>query len=126
MAEFIIATSDGTYSWNADDGDENNTVNIRFDPENNNAFADTQGFMRKKQEGYSRAKAKVKVALSRTEYEDIFAPMLVYPDYCEVTFDRNIPLRGTATGDFVFESMKVVQELAGPVYEVELVLTEII
>ena len=94
MAEFIISTSDGTYTWDAATGDENNTVNSKFELENNNDLSDTQGYMRKKQEGYNRVKATVIVALSREEYEDTFAPMLVYPDYCGDLTVFRLRLRG--------------------------------
>ena len=126
MAEFTMRTSDSVYSYDAASGEENTTANIIFELENNNVSADTQGYLRKLQQGANRVRARVTLALSQTEYEETFAPMLVYPDYCVVSFDRNIPLRNETAGNFVFEDMKIKQELSGPAYEVELILVEII
>ena len=125
--QFTITSSDSAYSWVAENGEESNTANIKFTAQNNNVSADTQGYMRKVQQGDNRVSAKVKLSLSIDEYEDTFLLMLIYPDYCIVTFDRNIPGKGSTSGNFVFEDMKIVQEFDdGDAVEVELLLTEII
>ena len=125
--QFSMYSSDSVYSWVAEDGEESNTANIKFTAQNNNVSADTQGYMRKVQQGDNRVSAKVKLSLSIDEYEDTFLLMLIYPDYYIVTFDRNIPGNDTTVGNFVFEDMKLVQEFDdGDNVEVELLLTEII
>jgi hypothetical protein len=123
---FTIKTYDNNYSYVAETADENATVNVVFSPQNNNVSADTQGYQRKVQVGRNRCQAKVIVALSQNEYENTFMPMLVHPAYLIVTFDRNIPLRTSTTGNFVMEKLKIKQELPDNVYEIEFILTEVL
>lgn len=122
MSEFIIRTVDNTYTYTS-----LIPVGIKFEQSVNIKTADTQGYLRKVNKGKIRNIAEVTIpGLSKTDYENTFLPMLEYIDDVEVTFDRYIPLRGTATGIFTFENMELVQEFSGDLYEIKLTLVEIL
>ena len=128
MAEFIIATTDGTYSYNSltQTNTPSKVAQITFDHEDNNSYSDTQGFLIKKQVGVNRVRARVNLILARADYEYTFIPMNVYDDTVEVTFDRNIPSKNSVSGRFVMGKPKIKQELPDNEYEIEFDLTEVI
>jgi len=126
MAEFIIQSSDGTYTYNSLTAGNGGckTATISFSNEANNKFSDTQGFLRKKQVGRNRVKVSVDLVVAQTDYENIFIPLDVYQDTVECTFDRNIPGKTSTQGTFILEKIAVKKELPGPTYNIELSLTE--
>ena len=121
MAEFIITSTDSEYTYTS-----SIPVGIVFTPQNNASFANTQGYLRKKQVGKSRVQAMVTLLVSVSDYETTFIPSLAYASNFNVTFDRVIPSRGTATGEFVFETMAIKKEFGDSTYEIEIRLTEVL
>lgn len=127
MSEFTVRTSDSVYSYDVADSAECKTANISFGIENNNVKSDTQGFLRKIQQGNTRINAKVILADSKARFESIIFPMLTYQDDLVCVFDRNIPLRTSDTANMVMEGYRVLQEFDDAnAYEVELELTEVL
>jgi len=121
MAEFIITTTDDALTYTDTAG-----AQIIFDAETNTVTSNTQGFLSKVQKGRVRNKATVSMLVTNTDYENIFLPMLEYPTAVNCTFDREIPMRGTATGEFNLLSARIVAELPDSTYDLELELVEII
>lgn len=105
MANFKIQSTDGVYVFQS-----SSPGKTKFPMENNNRFADTQGFLKKKQNGQNRMSSSTLIEVSRGTYENTIAPMLVYGDTVTITFERNIPLRGTNVGIFVFEKASITKE----------------
>jgi hypothetical protein len=128
MAEFIITTTDSQYTYNAltQTNINSKTAEINFRPVNNNVTSKTQGFLPKVQKGTNRIDATVNLTVSNTDYEQIFLPMLIYPSNVNVTFDRNIPGKTTATQEMTFDKMVIKKELPDTEYEIELTLREVI
>jgi hypothetical protein len=122
MAEFIITTTDSEYTYNSPDA-----VGIKFNPKTNNKTSDTQGFLPKVQKGKLRYEPSVTLKVTRANYETIFLPMLEYSSDVNVTFDREIPGRNTATGRFIFYSMNIEKEFDGGLeYEISIRLKEVL
>lgn len=105
MANFSFNTVDNAYTWTA--GSPGQTS---FIPENNNQASDTQGFLRKTQKGKVRSRATVRIQLTESAFNNTIAPMLVYPQDVNCTFERNIPLRNTTVGRFTFENARHSQD----------------
>jgi hypothetical protein len=128
MAEFIIRTTDSTYSYNVStqSGGGSDTAKIDFSNQQNAKFSDTQGYQRKKQVGRNRIQAKVDIDVTQANYEDIFIPMDQYPTDVVVTFDRVIPTTGSTQGTFVLEKIRKLRELPDSIYGIELTLTEVL
>lgn len=127
MSELILTTADSvyTYSLAASEGDP--TAQISFEYDSNIKTADTQGFLRKVQKGRYRIRATVTIMDTKSRIEANVLPMWQYPQSVNVTFDRNIPGKSTATGEFVMEAYKILQEFdAGAMQEVELQFTEVL
>jgi len=125
MAEFTIETTDSVYSYDVSQS-TGKTANISFEIDDNASFSDTQGYLRKKQIGDKRVKAKVTLVDTKTRIENNIYPMIDYQSNVNCTFDRNIPLQNDATATFVLEKVRLIQELAGNEHEIELNLTEVI
>jgi len=104
MTNYDIRTQDGAYVFTAI-----HPGKTKFALQTNNKFSNTQGYLRKKQGGKNRVQAVTLIDCTRGALENTIAPMIVYPDEVTVIFDRNIPLRGTNTGNFVFEKYKITQ-----------------
>ena len=104
MRLFNIASTDGQYEFKAESPGQ-----TKFTFQSNNRFADTQGYLRKKQEGAYRIQAETKIQVTRETYENTIAPLIIYPDDVIIKFERFIPTRGTATGRFVFEKADFTQ-----------------
>lgn len=126
MANFKIETSDGVYSYQSPSPGQ-----TKFPMDNNNKFADTQGFLRKKQNGQNRMRSETLIEVSRGTYENTIAPMLIYGDTVEITHERNIPLRGTNIGTFVLESAPITKAFDSDggddgMGEMKIVATEVI
>ena len=123
MAEFIIETVDAAYTYTS-----TIPAGFRFEPEMNKRTANTQGNLRKVQKGDSRMRTTVVVKVSQADYEDTIIPMWEYSEDVNVTFDRNIPGRGTDTGRFTFEDLKILREFneSGYEYEIQLNLVEVL
>lgn len=119
--EFIIRTVDNEYSYTS-----SIPVGVTFNPKNNLKTSDTQGFLRKVNKGKIRHEVEVIAKVSKTDYEDTLLPMFEYVDDVQCTFDRDIPMRGSATGTFTFEDMQLVQEFTDNEYEVKILLVEIL
>jgi hypothetical protein len=102
---FSISTIDNVYTWTGDtDG------RVTFTPEINNQTSDTQGFLRKVQKGTIRNRAKVRIEMTNSAFDNTIAEMLEYPTDVNVTFERNIPKRGTNSGRFTFERATPTQQ----------------
>ena len=121
MSEFIIRTVDNAYSYTSII-----PVGVVFDPKVNVKTGDTQGFLRKVNKGKMRYDATVTLKVSEDVYTNTFLPMLEYSDDVFCTFDRKIPTRGSTSGTFTFENIKLVQEFTQTEFEVELSLVEVL
>jgi hypothetical protein len=102
MAKFVMTTVDSAYTWSVT-GVEGL---VNYNLENNNQASDTQGFLRKTQKGKNRIRADVRIQATESAYNNTIAPMVVYPQDVNVTFERNIPLRNTNIGRFTFEDAR--------------------
>ena len=121
MSEFIIRTVDNAYSYTS-----SIPVGVVFDPKVNVKTGDTQGFLRKVNKGKMRYDATVTLKVSEDVYTNTFLPMLEYSDDVFCTFDRKIPTRGSTSGTFTFENIKLVQEFTQTEFEIELSLVEVL
>jgi len=121
MANFIIASTDSTYSYTS-----TIPVGYVFTPQSNNSFGNTQGFLRKKQIGKSRVKATVVLMVSVSDYEQTLIPMLSYATNVNVTFDRVIPASGVTTKEFTFETLALKQIFPDDTYEIQIELIEVL
>lgn len=101
MANFTMTTVDSQFTFTAKTPGQTN-----FTLQNNNQASDTQGFLRKNQKGKNRIGASVKIDVTESAYFNTTAPMVVYPQDVNVTFERNIPGKNTPTGRFTFESQR--------------------
>ena len=127
MTQFTIATEDAVYSYDSTESVEAKTVTIRYNLDDNASFSNTQGYLRKKQIGNKRVKARVILSDSKSRFESLIFPMIDYQDNVSCTFDRNIPFRATATMTMVLEKVNILQEFDnGTAEEIELILTEVI
>jgi hypothetical protein len=121
MAEFTMVTTDDALTYTNTEG-----AAIIFEPENNNQESDTQGFQHKIQKGRFRNRVRVQIRITSAVLENTILPIIEYPKAVTCTFDRNIPLRTTATGIFNIVASSTLQEFEGPEYDYEIELVEII
>lgn len=127
MSELIITTSDSVYTYDVNASQADQTAQISFEYDSNIKTADTQGFLRKVQKGRYRIRAVVSVMDTKARIEAALLPMWQYPQTVNVTFDRNIPGKSTATGEFVMEDYRIKQEFdGGTMQEIEMQFTEVL
>jgi len=119
--EFQMVTTDNEFTHTDTTG-----AAIVFEPVNNNIEGVTQGFQHKVQKGRMRMDARVQILVNLTTYENTILPMLEHPTAVNCTFDRTIPTRNSATGQYNFVDVSQVQELPSGEYDIELILKEII
>jgi hypothetical protein len=121
---FRLRTSDGTY-------DKTETqflasaLSAEIGIENNNIYADVINYTRKKQKGRTRTVAIISGVVSQSDYDNFFLAGKQYNDYWIIDFDRLIPANGTATGNFNFEDLRIIQDINNE-YEIEAKFTEVI
>lgn len=120
--EFQVKTTDDVYTYTS----TSRTASFRFEIQTNNKTADTQGYLRKIQKGASRVRAIVDHEFSQNDYENTMIPMLTYPSNVRLSADRNIPGTNSTGAEFTFESMKIVRELEGPEYGIEMTFVEVL
>jgi hypothetical protein len=102
---FQFNTVDNAYTWTAKTDGQTD-----YGLQNNNQASDTQGYLRKTQKGRNRILASVKIDVTESAYFNTIAPMVVYPQDVQCTFERNIPSRNTKTGRFTFENARFSED----------------
>lgn len=121
-----LTTTDSAYTYTAltsDGGDVIESWQIK----NNNKASDTQGFLRKVEKGDIRVECIVSLADSKTNLEANVLPMLTYPTNVNVTFNRNILGKSTATGEFTIEDYTIENEFNdGNSMEIRIKLVEVL
>lgn len=126
MSEFIIRTADSVYTYDVSDSTEAKSADISFTYEANLQESDTQGFLVKHQKGKYRIVANVAMVDSKARFEQYLLPQWQYPSYLVATFDRNLPAKSVAYGNFLMRDYKIAREFGGGIYEVEITLVEVL
>ncbi len=125
-----LTTEDALFSYTnsfGGSGDNEKSHSPTFTIDHNVQNSTTQGNFIKTQKGNHRMIAVVHIGDSTASIEANLFPMLNHASTIDVTFDRNIPTRGTPSAKFEMVDYQILQEFnGGAAQEVEIRLIEVI
>ena len=122
-----LTTVDGLYTYTNTLSHTGVSHVVRYRVTDNFKKADTQGYLVKIQKGEVRVDADVVITDTETNIINSFEPLFTHNTDVTVTFPRNIPLLGSATGRFAIYNISFDgEELPGSLFQYSFRLTQVL